>query len=231
MVAERSLQDKSTDSILAVFRLLSNSLPPDSSWPGGNWPLIGGFEPDWLEVVLGSVLTQNTRWENVEQTMPRLKSAGLVTFEKLLSSPTAELEAAIRSAGFFRQKAKTIKRIARFFRTNAKLEAAPRREDLLALKGIGAETADSILLYGFNSPEFVADAYSRRLLQRLGIAGPEIGYQDSKQLFESCLGQDTEAYKVLHALIVQHAKQVCRKRPLCDRCGLRQECQTYLTSH
>jgi endonuclease-3 related protein len=175
-------------------------------------------------------LTQNTRWENVEQTLPRLKSRGLVTFEKLLLSPIAELEGAIRPTGFFRQKTKTIKRVARFFNMSAKLDGVPKREDLLALKGIGSETADSILLYGFGRPEFVADAYSRRLLQRLGIAGPGIGYSDAKQLFEACLDQDIESYKILHALIVQHAKQICRKRPMCEGCGLKDECQTYLCS-
>ena len=112
---------------------------------------------------------------------------------------------------------------------NAKPGGTPEREDLLALKGIGAETADSILLYGFNRPEFVADAYSRRLLLRLGIAKLGIGYSDAKELFESCLEQDTESYRVFHALIVQHAKQICRKRPLCDQCALSSFCHTYLT--
>ncbi len=228
-MAERSLTEESTTSILAVFRLLAESLPPDRSWPGGNWPLIGGFEPDWLEVVLGSVLTQNTRWENVENIIPGLKSRGLVTLEEVYQCPVAELEAGIRSAGFFRQKARTIKRVAGFFLKHVKPNETPRREDLLALKRIGFETADSILLYGFNRPEFVADAYSRRLLRRLGIKGPEIGYAEAKLLFESCLKQETHLYKSFHALIVQHAKQICRKRPLCDQCSLRQGCQMYLT--
>ncbi len=227
-MAETPLTGERTASILAVFQLLADGLPPDRSWPGGDWPLIGGFKPDWLEVVLGSVLTQNTRWENVENTIPRMKSRGLVTLEEVHRCPLGELESAIRPAGFFRQKTRTIKGLAGFFLRHIDPNGIPRREDLLALKGVGFETADSILLYGFNRPEFVADAYSRRLLRRLGIVGPNIEYADAKLLFESCLKQEVHLYKTFHALIVQHAKQICRKRPLCGQCPLRQDCQTYL---
>ena len=126
--------------------------------------MTGGFEPDWLEVVLGSVLTQNTRWENVEETRQVYPSLETLTLEEVYRCPLGDLESAIRSAGFFRQKARTIKRLAGFFLRHVEPNETPRREDLLALKGVGFETADSILLYGFNRPEFVADAYSRRLL-------------------------------------------------------------------
>jgi endonuclease-3 related protein len=228
-VAQKPLTEECATSLLAVFQRLADSLPPDQGWPGGDWPLTGGFEPDWLEVVLGSVLTQNTRWENVENTIPRLRSRGLVTLDEVYRCPLVELEAAIRSAGFFRRKAKSIKRLAGFFLRHGEPNETPRREDLVALKGVGFETADSILLYGFNRPEFVADAYSRRLLRRLGMVGPDVGYADAKLLFESCLKPETYLYKSFHALIVQHAKQICGKSPLCDQCALRQECQTYLT--
>lgn len=213
-----------------AFELFPGTLPPDRSWPGGDWPLTGGFDPEWLEIVLGSILTQNTRWENVEKTIPRLKSAGLVNLDTLNRCPARKLEDAIRPAGFFRQKATVIKGIAGFFVNRPTPEVPLERESLLGLKGIGPETADSILLYGFGRLEFVADAYSRRLLRRLGIVESEIGYEKAKRLIESVLKDDIQRYKSLHALIVQHAKQICRKRPLCELCPLTGLCRTYLSA-
>lgn len=214
----------------SVFSLLAVSLPPDRTWPDGNWPLIGGFDPPWLEIVLGAVLTQNTRWENVSKTLPQLKARGLGNLRALDQCQVDELEEAVRSTGFFRQKARTIKRICRFLLASAKPQERVKREDLLAIKGIGLETADSILLYGFDRPEFVADAYSRRLLQRLGMIEREVDYAEGKRIFESFLMRDSRLYRDYHARIVQHAKQICRKRPLCDRCPVSQMCQSHLAN-
>jgi len=209
-----------------LFRSLAGYYGPLHWWPA---------DSPW-EVVLGAILTQNTAWRNVEQAIAALKATISLTPEALLQLPLGQLEALIRPAGFFRQKAERLQLFARYLverhggslatLLDGTLEAV--RAELLTLKGVGPETADSILLYAGGRPSFVIDAYTRRLLGRLGLLTGGESYAEIRHLFMSRLPADADLFNEYHALIVEHCKQFCRKRPLCDTCPLRVDCPRYL---
>ena len=204
-----------------LFRRLRRSLAFDPSWPDGRWPVRWDFKPAGFEIAVGAVLTQNTRWENVEPVLARLSTQSLTTPAAILSADES-LERAIRSAGFFRQKAGTLRRLAGLWRQTG---GVPPRAALLRVRGIGPETADAICLYASERPEFIADAYSRRLAVRLRLLGvEEATYAHVKAYFESGLERDVALLRAFHALIVQHGKRFCRKNPACRDCPLRPEC-------
>ena len=187
------------------------------------WPAETPFE-----VVVGAILTQNTNWRNVERAIAHLRAAGALTPERLLGLPRAELEKLIRPAGFFRQKAERLQLFAAhlFARCGGDLAALLAgdldavRRDLLALKGIGPETADSILLYAGGRPSFVVDAYTRRLFTRLRLLRGDESYEVIRLLFMDTLPADPDLFNEYHALIVEHCKTLCRKTPLCPECPL-----------
>ncbi len=205
-----------------LYRLLQEYYHFDPSWPGGDWPRRGGFSPEWLEIVIGAVLTQNTRWENVEISLCQLRDVGLVDLASIVESSDETIQKAIRSSGFYRQKSATLRQLARLFLSlNGPL---PSRESLLSVRGVGPETADSILLYAFGEPEFVVDNYTRRFLERMALIATGIGYEELKAAFERQLQPDVSLYRAYHALIVQHGKNTCRRRPDCCRCPFREAC-------
>ena len=173
-----------------------------------------------FEIVMGAILTQNTAWTNVETALERLRSDGIRLPSDLLAVPSARLAGLIRASGYFNQKAKKLKGIATLFSSpgSLTLRAAPARAVLLSQWGIGPETADSILLYAFQVPVFVVDAYTRRLLQRVGLASATEDYEAIQEAFHRSLGPRHELFNEFHALIVQHAKVHCRARPVCDGC-------------
>jgi endonuclease-3 related protein len=173
-------------------------------------------------VAIGAVLTQNTRWENVELSLRQLKDESLVNLTSLVESSDEELQRAIRSSGFYRQKSATLRHLCRLFLTlNGQ---PPSRESLLSIRGVGPETADSILLYAFGIPEFVVDNYTRRLLERMALIGAGTSYGEIKTAFESQLQPDVFRFRAYHALIVQHGKNCCGRRPDCRTCPLRDDC-------
>ncbi|MDR1668567.1 MAG: endonuclease [Oscillospiraceae bacterium] len=184
------------------------------------------------EVMVGAVLTQNTAWSNVEAAIARFGSSGCglnLTPQRIETMPIEELTEIIRPAGFFNQKARYIKALTAWFKQyNYSTEAARRaglpelRKELLAVRGIGKETADSILLYALELPSFVTDAYTKRLLGRLGVTGVS-GYDAVKRFFEE--GLDTKLYNNLHAMIVINAKEHCRAKPKCAGCPLEDYCE------
>jgi endonuclease III related protein len=192
------------------------------------WPADSPFE-----VVIGAVLTQNTAWRNVEYAIGNLRTAAALTPESLLRLSPAELESLIRPAGFFRQKAERLRLFSAYLLEaqggdlaawlNKPLEEV--RQELLAQKGIGPETADSILLYAGHRPSFVVDAYTRRLFTRLGLLRGQESYQQIRALFMNGLPAEAELYNEYHALIVEHAKSFCRKTPRCAGCPLRDRCR------
>ncbi len=189
------------------------------------WPLTGYFEP-FEEVCIGAVLTQNTSWKNVEKALHNLINEEITSFDKIQKISQDKLAKIIRPAGFYNQKAKTLKRLANFVVNNGKENL--NREKLLSIKGIGKETADTILLYGLNKPTFVIDTYTKRLLYRLGIIESEkIEYDELKKIIEENLPKDVEIYKEYHALIVEHCKEFCRKNPVCDKCYIKHKCYNY----
>ncbi len=206
-----------------VFDRLAGHFGPLHWWPADT--------P--FEVLVGAILTQNTAWTNVEKAIANLKQAGALGPAELQSLSKAELEELIRPAGFFRQKAERLQlTVGHLFEQHGgllerllaqPLEAA--RTELLARKGIGPETADSVLLYAGNHPSFVVDAYTRRLFERLGILQGSEPYEEIRALFMDRLPHNADLFNEYHALIVEECKTFCRKqRPLCAACPLHTLC-------
>jgi endonuclease-3 related protein len=191
------------------------------------WPASFGFKPAGLEICTGAILTQNTSWQNVERALKNLKEAGCTTLDDFLKITEARLKKVIRPAGFFNQKAERLKLFAKYVSGFNSVEDFFRnvtREQLLEIKGIGPETADSILLYAANRPCFVIDAYTRRIFSRMGLIGENRDYEKVRSFFESNLPKDISLYKEFHALIVELGKNICRKKPLCVECPLGEGC-------
>jgi len=194
--------------------------------PQGWWPGRSRFE-----TIAGAILTQNTAWANVELALRNLRSAKLLSAAAIREVEQPALEKLLRPAGYFRQKARTLKGFAEFLHHDfagslAKMFRTPSEElrpRLLALRGIGPETADCILLYAGKQPVFVVDAYTRRMLERHGLAAVGTDYEEIRRLFQSSLPHDPQLFNEFHALIVHIGKAFCRKRePRCAECPLRE---------
>jgi endonuclease-3 related protein len=180
------------------------------------------------EVIVGAILTQNTAWGNVEKAIANF--SGELSPERVMSLNKDTLAEIIRPAGFFNQKATCLREATSWFGRYGFSVTAVRnlpllriRADLLSVRGVGRETADSILLYAFGFPSFVVDAYTMRLLSRLPI-GAGKDYEKVKAHFERELPRDVEIYNNFHALIVINAKEHCRKKPVCEGCPLSKMC-------
>ena len=176
-----------------------------------------------FEVIMGAVLTQNTAWTNAAAALARLRESGVRIPSDVIALPQGRLAVLVRSSGYFNQKAKKLKTIASLFAGRAALgpSAAPSRDTLLRSWGIGPETADSILLYAFHVPVFVVDAYTRRILSRIGLLAGGEGYEKIQGLFHRSLRRRAPLFNEYHALIVQHAKMHCRARPQCAACPVK----------
>jgi endonuclease-3 related protein len=193
------------------------------------WPADSPFE-----VTLGAILTQNTAWANVEKALANLKTAGTLDPTRLRALPLEELARLIRPAGSFNGKARKLQAflayLARYGDDLPSLFSRPPdrlRQELLEVHGVGEETADSILLYAGRLPSFVIDAYTRRILGRLGLAEGDERYGELQALFQEALPQDEALYNEYHALLVRHGKEVCIKRqPRCTACALLSLCPT-----
>ncbi len=183
------------------------------------WPAQGPFE-----VVVGAVLTQNTSWKNVEKAIANLHQAGLVDLEKLHRLEHDTLAALIRPSGYFNIKARRLKNLCDWLVQQGGMDALEKlpttelRKGLLSVNGIGPETADDIVLYAFNRPVFVIDAYTRRLLVKLDLIDGNEPYEQLRNGFESNLVQDPVMFNEYHALIVRHAKQKCSLIQGCLHC-------------
>ncbi|MCU7931287.1 MAG: endonuclease III domain-containing protein [Candidatus Thiodiazotropha sp. (ex Codakia rugifera)] len=209
--------------LLAIFQRLYDRHGPQHWWPAET--------P--FEVMVGAVLTQNTAWRNVEIAIANLKAAGGLELESMLAMPIEALAQAIRPAGYFNIKAKRLLHLCHFLQQHPELDQLDSdqlRQQLLSVHGIGPETADDILLYAFNRPVFVIDAYTRRLFNRLGLVEADIGYESMQERFERVLDSDAQLYNEYHALIVIHAKEICRPRPVCGACPLVQICNYAVTT-
>lgn len=191
------------------------------------WPAESAFE-----VVVGAVLTQNTAWANVEKAIINIKNEKFLSLGKLCSLSHQRMAQLIRPAGYFNIKVERLQNLLRFFkhtygsslRKVACVDTLTLRNQLLGVNGIGPETADSILLYAFQRPVFVVDAYTRRLLERLGKISQKATYDQIQQLFMKGLDPDTRLFNEYHALIVKLAKLYCAKNnPLCGACPLNDE--------
>ena len=191
------------------------------------WPAESAFE-----VVVGAVLTQNAAWSNVEKAIDRMRSAGLLSLPALLATDHDTLADVIRPSGYYNIKAKRLRNLCVFLAQEGGLDAFAERDlpdqraSLLGVNGVGPETADDILLYAIHRPVFVIDTYTRRLLQRYGLARGDEDYEALRSKFELALDADVHLFQQYHALIVTHAKAVCRKVPQCHRCALAADCAT-----
>ena len=181
-----------------------------------------------LEMMLGAILTQNTAWTNVEKAISNLKTNNALSLDQLEQTPIEQLAEWIRPAGYFNQKANTIKTIVQTINerfngsltTLFSLNTPTLRNELLSWKGVGSETADSILLYAGKRPVFVIDAYTRRFLERHGWINKTATYNDVAQLFMDQLPPQEELFNEYHALIVQLGKEHCKSKPNCENCPL-----------
>ncbi len=227
---EKVIMSPNSD-LKAIFQSLEQAYPFSEGWPQGQWPISGHFRPARFEVVVGSLLTQNTSWRNVEKALQRMILSGLVEAGAIVSHPRDLLEEVIRPSGFYRQKTRALREISNFILSfPGDFYRQVSRKQLLSLKGIGYETADSILLYSCDRPEFVVDSYTHRFLSRYGLVEMKASYQELKHFFQTRLTADLNLYQKFHALIVEHAKRTCKKRPLCHACLLRSECKSALSN-
>ena len=196
-----------------------------------------GAQPWWpaespFEVVVGAVLTQNAAWGNVEKAIAQLRSAGMLSLDALLAAEHETLADLIRPSGYFNIKARRLRNLCEFLRGQGGMPGLAgqsldeQREGLLGVNGVGPETADDILLYALDRPVFVIDTYTRRLLQRYELARGDEGYEALRAGFERALEPDVYLYQQFHALVVIHAKEVCRKSPICHRCAMAVSCPT-----
>jgi endonuclease-3 related protein len=174
------------------------------------------------EVVIGAILTQNTSWKNVEKALKGFKEKGQLSLKFVREAPLEVLQDLVKPTGFYKQKSFYLKGVADFIYSLK--GAIPPRERLLEVRGIGRETADVILLYGYNQPSFVVDRYTLRWLER--FLGFSTDYEGAKRFFENSLGINVPVYKEFHALIDELAKNYCTKRePKCEICPLREMCK------
>ena len=195
----------------------------DTYGPRHWWPAETSFE-----VMVGAILTQNISWKNVERAIQNLKDEGFLEAKGIHQMKEARLAALIRSSGYYRVKAERLKAFVKFFFENydgslkrmRKETLETMRKKLLQVKGIGPETADSILLYGLKKPIFVVDAYTRRIFSRHGIVSENASYGEIQRLFMDFLPLDENLFNEYHALLVHLGKTLCRKVPRCDLCPL-----------
>jgi len=196
----------------------------DAFGPRQWWP---GETP--FEVVIGAILTQNTNWSNVEKAIKNLKTAGKLSPEGIYGLSTTELAVLIKPSGFFNVKAKRVKAFINwlFSKYDGNLskmfarDLQTLRSELLSVKGIGPETADSILLYAGNMPTFVVDAYTHRIFSRHELIPEESTYDDMKSFFEENLPKDVQLFNEYHALLVNIGKMFCKPRKVCEPCPLK----------
>src|ERR1051325_6328075 len=238
---------RSQQKLREFYRTLYRAWGPQHWWPAQS--------P--FEVIVGAYLTQNTAWTNVERALQQLRAANALSIEGIRRTPLRALERLIRSAGYFRQKAQRLKTFVAFLDKNYggsldRMFAEPTaklREELLALNGVGLETADSILLYAGNHPVFVVDAYTRRILLRHGIIDEKTSYEEIRAMIEQAISNSAaesltvknafsdprhpvsrmsssarselaQHYNELHALIVRVGNHYCRTKPICEGCPL-----------
>ncbi len=209
-----------TNLLLDIFKRLLNTFGPQYWWPGDTA----------FEIIVGAILTQNTSWKNVEKAIKNLKELELLIPEKLALIEEKKLALIIKPAGFFNVKAKRLKNFISYLeKNNFDFEKIKGKEDLrselLKINGIGKETTDSILLYAFNKPYFVVDAYTKKIFDRLGILEEKASYDCFQKLFHEHLPRDVQLYNEYHALIVRLGKENCRKKPFCDSCPIKESCQ------
>jgi endonuclease-3 related protein len=208
-----------SEQLQDIFHRLQNSFGPQHWWPGDS--------P--FEIMVGAILTQNTNWRNVEKAIANLKQAGLLSLSALSAVSVEDLSEYIRPAGYYNIKAGRLRNFLTMIaeQWDGDLEffldqpVNILREQLLSVKGIGPETADSMILYAAEKPIFVVDAYTHRILCRHEVISEEYGYFEIQELFMDNLAEDTRLFNEYHALLVKVGKHFCKKsKPKCAQCPL-----------
>ncbi|MFC1838371.1 endonuclease III domain-containing protein [Thermodesulfobacteriota bacterium] len=202
-----------------MYNTLLDHFGPQHWWPGDG--------P--LEMMAGAILTQNTNWSNVEKAIDNLKNRNLLSIETLNDLPEEKLARVIKPAGYFNVKAKRLKNLIRFLVDKyegdldkfIEEDIYQLREGLLSVKGVGPETADSIILYASKKPVFVIDAYTHRILSRHYMVEEQVNYDELQSLFMDNLPAEATLFNEFHALIVITGKEYCRRNPKCDICPLK----------
>lgn len=206
------------EQLLEIYQLLFERFGPQRWWPGDTQ----------FEIIIGAILTQNTSWKNVEKAIANLKAVDHMTPETLHYLSQDRLAELIRPAGYFNIKARRLKNFLDWLFENyqgrlsnlEQLETSRLREELLSVKGIGPETADSILLYAFERPVFVIDAYTARIMCRHHLIDLGADYSQLQDLFQSNLPQDVKLFNEYHALLVCTGKDFCKPTAKCPGCPL-----------
>ena len=207
------------EQLQKIYELLYERFGPQSWWPGDTR----------FEIIIGAILTQNTNWGNVEKAIANLRQADKLEPTKMHTLEQDRLAELIRPAGYFNIKARRVKNFLDWLFSNyngrlgdlEQLSTSQLREELLAVKGIGPETADSILLYAFDKEVFVVDAYTARIAARHGLVDGDCDYHQLQDMFQSNLTADVKLFNEYHALIVRAGKEFCRPKARCDNCPLR----------
>lgn len=212
------------DFVISIYEKLFNEYGRQNWWPGDSI----------FEIMVGAILTQNTQWFNVKKAIKSLKEENLLEPRKMYLASEKRLATLIVQAGYYNIKAKRLKNFLDYLMEKELNFYSMRndavnllREELLEINGIGPETADSILLYALEKKTFVVDAYTRRLFSRLNPKWDwmkRITYDELKIFFENLLPDDLQLYNEFHALIVKHSKDVCKSKPLCEECTLKESC-------
>ncbi len=219
-MAGDSLQSR----LMALYKQLHRRFGPRHWWPGDT--------P--LEVMVGAILTQNTAWTNVEKAIANIKNAKVLHVERILALSHARLAALLRPSGYFNIKTKRLKSFLNFYKDHfgarvAKMKREPLhelRKQLLEVRGVGPETADSILLYALGKPVFVVDAYTKRIFSRLGLISEASDYHQVQDFFMTHLPHETALFNDYHAQIVQLGKEICKKtKPRCAICPVLVYCR------
>ena len=207
-------------TLRTVFDDLFKHHGPQHWWPGET--------P--FEIMVGAVLTQNTAWSNVEKAIGNLVDRNKLDAAAIVAARKDHLAGWLRPSGYFNVKAARLKNFCRWylqaggFEVQDRMDTGDLRLALLEVNGVGKETADDILLYAFSRPVFVVDAYTRRLFARLGLFAGDEDYDAMRLAIEQALGPDVPLFNEYHALIVRHAKDICRVRPRCTECVLNRCC-------
>jgi len=211
-------RDSSKARLLRLYTALYRRFGPQRWWPGRS--------P--YEIAVGAVLTQHTAWGNAARAIAELRARRLLTPARLLRVEPGALARVIRAAGTPRVKARRLRALTRWIvayvdgmRRLHSLPLDSLRASLLEVPGIGAETADAILLYAAGRPVFVADAYARRVLARHRLIDARAGYEEARRWLEAHLPSDPELFNEFHALLVAVGKSNCRSVPRCEDCALR----------
>lgn len=208
------------NTIYTLYQQLLNRYGRQSWWPADSK----------FEVMLGAILTQNTAWSNVEKAIGNLKQQGALSATHILQMPADQLADIIRPSGYFNVKSKRLKSFCQWYEEQGGFQALIQqptdrlRSGLLSVHGIGPETADDMLLYAFERPVFVIDAYTRRLFTRTAYADGLADYDVLRDQVEKALKENVADMNEFHALIVRHAKDHCKVTPVCHTCVLNEQC-------